>query len=182
MFNFDSQNEEIALFSHSGVVDSRGEFERYFDKHAIDEIFPFGSIAQINVSRNVRTGTVRGLHFQDIETQENKLVSCLSGSIFQVLLDCRKGSKSFGQIKTFSLSAQSGETVLVPAGFAHGFQTTSDDTSLLYLHSAPFESNAYRGVNPLDKRIGIPWPIPISVISEKDLSLPLFEYYTGGIK
>lgn len=174
--------EGLKLVEYKRVRDIRGSFEKYF---AIESFSKFGwikPIAQINRSQNFKKGTIRGLHFQYPPYNEMKLVICLKGKIWDVAVDLRKGSRSFLRWHGEFLSEDEPKAMLIPEGFAHGFQTLSDEVELLYLHSAPYMPESEGGINPFDPRLGISWPLPVSVISERDKNLPLLEQNFVGIE
>ena len=151
------------------VGDERGSFSRLF---CVEELAAAGwskSIAQINWVENKTRGTVRGLHYQVPPFTETKLLFCMAGEINDVLVDIRKGSKSFLQHVSVKLSAALGKGVLIPAGFAHGYQCFTDDVSLLYLHDAPYTPAAERGLNVRDPKLKIAWPLPVEHLSKRDV-------------
>ena len=153
-------------------LDNRGAFKKILP--IVDEIelsnFP---ICQVNISTNTLAGTIRGLHYQVEPFLESKLISCIKGSVLDVLLDMRPTSKTYGKFAYYNLTPDSG-SLLVPPLVAHGFQSLEDETTLLYLHSTDYSLNNSQGVNPLDPVLGITWPLPISSISESDKNLPSF--------
>ena len=153
-------------------LDNRGAFKKILP--IVDEIelsnFP---ICQVNMSTNTLAGTIRGLHYQVEPFLESKLISCIKGSVLDVLLDMRPTSKTYGKFAYYNLTPDSG-SLLVPPLVAHGFQSLEDETTLLYLHSTDYSLNNSQGVNPLDPVLGITWPLPISSISESDRNLPSF--------
>ncbi len=148
--------------------DSRGFFSRLFCAEALASIGFAGPVAQINHTRTQRRGAVRGMHFQHPPHAEVKFVSCLRGRVFDVAIDLRRGSPTFLGWQAEILSAENARSLLIPEGFAHGFQTLEDDCELLYLHSAPYAALAEGAVNASDPRIGIKWPLPFSERSERD--------------
>ena len=164
--------EGCHLIKNVNHVDSRGSFRKILP--VVDEIelsnFP---ICQINTSTNNLAGTIRGLHYQVEPFLESKLISCIKGSVMDVLLDMRPNSETYGKYASCRLTPGSG-SLLVPPLVAHGFQTLEDETTLLYLHSNGYSPDYSQGVNPLDPGIGISWPLPISSISESDRNLPSF--------
>lgn len=130
---------------------------------------------QTSVSHNAVAGTLRGLHFQAPPHEEDKLVTCVRGSLFDVLLDLRRDSPTFRSWFGVELSAGNGRSVFVPAGLAHGFQTLEDETTVLYNISAYYRPEAARGVRWDDPAFGIEWPpAETRVISERDRSFPDF--------
>jgi dTDP-4-dehydrorhamnose 3,5-epimerase len=153
-------------------LDNRGAFKKILPIEDEIELSNF-PICQVNISTNTLAGTIRGLHYQVEPFLESKLISCIKGSVFDVLLDMRPTSKTYGKCAYYNLSPDSG-SLLVPPLVAHGFQSLEDETTLLYLHSTDYSLNNSQGVNPLDPVLGITWPLPISSISESDKNLPSF--------
>lgn len=148
--------------------DSRGYLERMFCLDELNEVFGERRIVQINHTLTQTKGTVRGMHFQYAPHAEMKFVSCLRGSVFDVAVDLRKDSSTFLQWHAEPLSADNHRTLVIPEGFAHGFQTLTDDCEMLYLHTATYAPQAEAGLNPQDAKLGIAWPLPISEISPRD--------------
>lgn len=159
-------------------ADSRGYFERIF---CSDSFAPFvsNSILQINHTYTTEAGTIRGLHYQLPPSQETKIVYCLKGAVFDVVLDVRRQSTTYGKFASFELSAAKGNFLVIPAGFAHGFQTLTNDVEMLYLHDAQYCPQKERGVRFTDVAIGIELPLSVTVISEKDHALPLLNDIEG---
>lgn len=152
--------------------DARGLFRKVFP--ISDQVMPPEfHVRQVNISGNTSAGTIRGLHYQIEPFLESKLVSCISGSIFDVLLDLRPNSKTYGKTASYCLTPDTG-SILIPPLVAHGFQTLEANSSLLYLHSNEYSTNHSKGVNPLDPELGIDWPLPVTAISDADQLLPLF--------
>ena len=152
--------------------DARGFLARLF---CADELASAGwlrPVAQVNHSHTRRHGVVRGLHFQTSPHAEMKLVSCIRGRVFDVAVDLRSGSATFSRWHGEVLDAEMGGAMLLPEGFAHGFQALTDDVELVYCHSAAYHPQAECGFNPLDERLKIDWPLPISELSERDRLLP----------
>lgn len=152
--------------------DSRGSFARVFCKAAFDAHGLTAHIEQANLSTNRIAGTVRGLHFQQVPHAEAKLVRCIRGALFDVVVDLRADSPTFGSWDGFELSAENHLALLVPTGCAHGFQTLLDNTTAFYHVSAAYAPEHESGVHHLDPDLGIAWPRRISRVSERDLQLP----------
>ncbi|OAI21750.1 dTDP-4-dehydrorhamnose 3,5-epimerase [Methylomonas koyamae] len=152
--------------------DSRGYFSRFFCAAELNAVGFSKPVAQINQTLTRRCGTVRGLHFQAPPHAEIKLVSCLSGRIFDVAVDLRRGSSTFLHWFGVELSAQNRESLLIPQGFAHGFQTLADDCELLYLHSTAYAPAAEGALHALEPRVAIDWPLAITEMSERDRQHP----------
>jgi dTDP-4-dehydrorhamnose 3,5-epimerase len=149
--------------------DRRGFFARTF---CITEFGVRGletSFPQHSMSCSYRRGTLRGMHFQLAPHDEVKLVRCLSGAIWDVIIDLRPASRTFRQWRGFELSAENQDQLYIPKGFAHGFQTLSDNVQVNYLISEFYSPDAASGVRYDDPAFGITWPLPVSEISEKDL-------------
>lgn len=159
----------LYLVEFQPMGDARGSLTRRFCSQELGSIWP-GAIVQINHTHTVKRGTVRGLHFQKPPHAERKLVTCLRGKVWDVAVDLRAGSSTFLQWHAETLSAANRRAMLIPEGFAHGFQTQSDDVEMLYFHSAAYAPAAEGGVSPTDPGLAIPWPVPIASISERDQS------------
>lgn len=153
-------------------VDIRGSFKKILPVE--DEIVPDAfSVCQVNVSANTLAGTIRGFHYQIDPYLETKLISCIRGSVIDVLLDMRPTSDTYGKHAYYILTPSSG-SLLVPPLVAHGFQSLEDETTLLYLHSNNYSPKKSKGVNPLDPTLGVHWPLPVRCISDSDRNLPSF--------
>jgi dTDP-4-dehydrorhamnose 3,5-epimerase len=164
------------------IEDSRGYFSRIFCADELRESgFP-GAIAQINQTLTRRCGAVRGMHFQNPPHTETKVVSCLKGRVFDVAVDLRRGSPTFLAWHGEILSADNRKSLLIPEGFAHGFQTLTDDCELLYLHSAPYAPAAEGALNARDPRLSIDWPLPLGEMSERDRQHPNIDFDFPGIE
>lgn len=152
--------------------DDRGFFARLF---CVDEFKAHGlesKVIQTNNSFSVEKGTLRGLHYQLPPKEETKIVRCLSGSLYDVVLDLRKESPTFGQWYGAELSAKNRNMMYVPRGFAHGFITLEPDTEILYMVSEFYSKELERGIRWDDPAFKIAWPETPKVISERDLSHP----------
>lgn len=150
------------------IEDSRGFLSRFFCTEDFKEAGLKGSISQINHTLTRQKGAVRGLHFQYPPHAETKIVSCLSGEVFDIAVDLRKNSPTFLQWHGEVLSKINQRSFLIPEGFAHGFQTLTEDCELIYLHTAPYAKEAEGALNVLDPKLKINWPLSISDLSERD--------------
>jgi dTDP-4-dehydrorhamnose 3,5-epimerase len=162
-------------------VDARGSFARLF---CDDALSPWGwdrPIRQINHSTTEGRGTLRGMHFQFPPDSETKLVTCLAGEVFDVAVDLRAGSPTFLRWHGVMLSSENRRSLLIPRGFAHGFQTLTEHVELLYLHDAAYAPRSEGGLCPLDPRLAIAWPLPVSLISDRDAKHPLIDEQFRGI-
>lgn len=154
------------------IADDRGFFARSL---CVDEFAAHGlptGWVQANTSFNNRAGILRGLHFQREPAAEAKLVRCIHGAIFDVVVDVRAGSPDFGRWISLTLTAANRSTLYIPAGFAHGFQALEPETELLYLHDTMFAPSQQAGLNALDPELGIPWPLEVIGLSARDEALP----------
>ena len=133
-----------------------------------------GPFVQSNLSHSVRD-TLRGLHFQKPPMAQGKLLAVLSGEIYDVAVDLRKGSRTYGKWKAETLSAANGRMLWVPEGFAHGFCVTSGEAELLYLVTREYAPQLDRGVRWNDPALAISWPVSKPLLSEKDAGLPLLK-------
>lgn len=154
------------------MADARGFLARLFCAEELAGMGWHGPIAQINHTHTAHCGTVRGLHYQRPPAAEVKLVSCLRGAVWDVVVDLRAGSPTFLQWHAEELSADNHTALLIPPGCAHGFQTLQNSTELLYLHSAPHTPHCEAALNILDRRLGISWPLPVVGLSPRDAAHP----------
>jgi dTDP-4-dehydrorhamnose 3,5-epimerase len=162
--------------------DTRGFLSRIFCSRALADVGWHRPVAQINLTHTAKRATLRGMHFQRPPHAEMKLVTCLRGEVWDVAVDLRAGSPTFLQWHAQRLSPDNECSMMIPEGFAHGFQSLSDEVELLYCHSEFHSPEAEDGVNPLDTRLGIVWPLPVSSLSERDRQLPLLGQDYGGIR
>lgn len=125
---------------------------------------------------------IRGLHYQEPPFSETKIISCLAGAVYDVAVDLRAGSSTFLQYYGIELNADKPMSIVIPEGFAHGFQTLTSDCQLLYLHTADYAPDAERGFNMFDETIGIEWPLKATQISERDKVLPMIIDDFPGVK
>lgn len=184
MERFDFTNTSIdglRVVQRKLIEDSRGFLSRFF---CAEEFYPIGfnkGISQINHTFTRSKGAVRGLHYQMSPHAEIKLVSCLKGEVFDVAIDLRQGSPTFLHWHGEVLSADNRRSLLIPEGFAHGFQTLTEDCELIYLHSAPYVQDAEAALNVKDLKLNIAWPLDITEISERDSSHPMIKNDFEGI-
>ena len=163
---------DLIVVERQRLADTRGFFSRFF---CTDELadFGIGSIAQINHTMTQAKGTIRGMHYQNAPHDEAKFVSCLAGAVFDVAVDMRPGSPTYLKWHGEVLSAENARSMMIPPGFAHGFQTLTENCELIYLHDKSYAPDAEDGVNPLDPKLGIAWPLPASQISVRDSQLKM---------
>lgn len=161
------QGLQIVEFQPLG--DARGSLTRLFCAQELGYVWP-GAIVQINQTHTAKCGTVRGMHFQKPPHAERKLVTCLRGEVWDVAVDLRVGSPTFLQWHAETLSEENQRAIIIPEGFAHGFQTQSDNVAMMYFHSVPYAPKFEAGIPPEDPKLAITWPIPITAISKRDQS------------
>lgn len=166
---------------HTPSSDARGSFTRLFCEDELAAIRPGLHFRQINLSRNVGRGTLRGLHYQMPPHAEAKLIRCLLGQVFDVAVDLRPGSPTFLHWHAVELAESNDRAVFLPEGFAHGFQTLSDEAHLLYMHTASWVPNCDSGLRHDDPRLAIDWPLPVAAISERDMHHPLIDAMFAGV-
>jgi dTDP-4-dehydrorhamnose 3,5-epimerase len=154
-------------------IDARGTFARAFCAREFAAQGLTASFMQANISTNLKAGTVRGLHFQNAPHREAKLVQCVKGSIYDVVVDIREESATYLRWTGVELSDSNGVMIYVPEGFAHGYQTLSDGANVLYLVSEFYTPEVEGGLRCNDPKLGIKWPLAVSDISEKDGRWPL---------
>lgn len=162
--------------------DERGYLERMFCSEELQPIICDRRITQINHTKTAKMGTVRGMHFQHPPYAEMKLVSCIRGEVFDVAVDLREDSPTFLQWHAEILSEENHKSFAIPEGFAHGFQTLTDDCELLYFHTAAYQPEAEAGLNALDERLAIKWLLPIAERSMRDQQHPALVNDFAGIK
>lgn len=152
------------------IEDERGSFQRLYSNDQFSDICGKKAIANINSSRTIQKGTIRGLHFQHPPFTEVKIVKCLRGSVWDVVVDVRKNSPTFLQWESIKLSQNNHKMVFIPEGVAHGFQSLEDNCELLYLHTAVYSKESEDGLRFDDPVLNINWPLPIKVVSARDKS------------
>ena len=158
----------LRILQRKPIGDSRGYLERFFCTQELQTLISGRHIAQINYTLTASRGTVRGMHFQRPPHAEIKFVSCLRGEVFDVAVDLRHNSPTFLHWHAEVLSADNHKTFVIPEGFAHGFQTLTDDCEMLYFHTAAYQPGAEAGVNAQDPRLAIQWPLPVIELSPRD--------------
>jgi dTDP-4-dehydrorhamnose 3,5-epimerase len=152
--------------------DARGFFARTWCQREFAEHGLNPNLVQCSSSFNLAAGTLRGMHFQTAPYEEAKLVRCTQGSIFDVIVDVRQDSPTFGVWQGFELSSANRHSIYIPEGFAHGFQTLTPDSEILYQMSEFFHADAAKAFHHADPQVGIKWPVPVSIISDRDRELP----------
>jgi dTDP-4-dehydrorhamnose 3,5-epimerase len=185
MFRFQILTPLIAgltLVERRQHADSRGFLSRLYCAEEFRAIGVRSSISQINHTLTRRKGTIRGMHYQLPPHAETKVVSCLRGEIFDVAVDLRKNSPTFLKWHGEILSATNLRSLIIPEGFAHGFQTLTDDCELVYFHTAAYEANSEAALHARDPRLKIAWPIEITEMSDRDRNHPFLSPEFSGIE
>ena len=161
--------------------DERGLFARTFCQKEFEAIGFHKPIVQINCSLTKEKGAIRGMHYQIPPVCETKIIRCIHGKVFDVMVDLRAGSATFLQWHGVELSKDNMRMVFIPEGFAHGFQSLSDNAELVYHHSAFYTSASERGLRPDDPALLIKWPLPLGVTSAKDQRYSLIDRGFQGV-
>lgn len=163
------------------ILDERGFFERLFCLHELNQVVGKKKIVQINRSFTLNKGSLRGMHFQMKPKQELKIISCIRGCVFDVAVDLRKSSPTFLKWHSQILDAGSSTSFIIPEGFAHGFQTLTNDCEMLYFHTCEYAPELEQSINPFDPLLNITWPVEVTDISKKDLTRPMLNGDYKGI-
>jgi len=162
-------------------ADDRGWFARTFCKKEFESIGHDKEWVQMNHSFTNEKGSIRGMHFQMPPFGEIKMVRCIAGAVYDVIVDLRKDSATFLQWAGIELSATNKKMIYIPEGFAHGFQTLSDNCELIYHHSQFYTPGVEAGIKYNDQLINIEWPLPLTNISTRDNQHPLLDTNFKGI-
>ena len=162
--------EGVRVVKLDPKADERGFFARTFCVRELAEHGLETEFVQHSASVSLKRGTLRGMHFQREPHGEVKIVTCVKGAILDVIVDLRPASPTFRRWQGFELTDENRHRLYIPKGFAHGFQTLTDNVEVGYLISAFYEPSAASGVRHDDPAVGIEWPLSVTVISEKDKS------------
>lgn len=173
---------DLHLLQRKVLGDTRGYLQRLFCAEELASLGWLQPIAQINHTYTARKGSLRGLHWQLPPHAEMKLISCLRGEVWDVAVDLRSGSSTFLQWHAELLSANNQRSLLIPPGFAHGFQTMSDEVEMLYCHSQAYAPDSELGFNAFDSRIGISWPLAVTDMSIKDRDCAMLQQDFQGVR
>lgn len=161
--------------------DERGRFTRLFCTTEFAAVRSDLRFVQVNHSITTHRGTVRGMHFQRGGAAEAKLIRCLRGAVFDVAVDLRLSSPTFGHWHGVELSAGNDRELFIPEGFAHGFQALTDNAELLYQHTQPYTPSAEGGILYCDPTLSVEWPLPVTMVSERDAALPCIGRAFAGL-
>nr|WP_224746059.1 dTDP-4-dehydrorhamnose 3,5-epimerase family protein [Neiella litorisoli] len=166
---------------HKVFADSRGMFKRIGCHQALLEAGVDAQPRQVNCSMTPQQGTVRGMHFQLPPAAEVKIVNCFNGALFDVLVDLRPDSDTFLHWYGERLTADSHTSLIIPKGFAHGFQALTDNVLMMYLNSTDYSPELEGGLHPQDPTLAIEWPLPVIGLSQKDAERAFIDNQFGGI-
>jgi dTDP-4-dehydrorhamnose 3,5-epimerase len=179
---FPTKLEGLSVVATKMHLDARGVFQRVYCAQELSQLIGARRIVQINHSRTVEIGTVRGLHIQYPPHAEMKFVRCLKGRVWDVAVDVRKNSATYLKWHAEELSPSNARMMVIPEGFAHGFQVLEQDSELLYLHTTTYEPNGEGGFRFDDPIIGIKWPLNAIKVSPRDKNHPLITSLFQGIE
>ena len=172
---------ELVIAESKIFEDERGAFARLFCEQELSSVIGHRKIVQINHSCTEDRGAVRGLHFQHAPHAELKLVRCLKGKVWDVAVDLRPNSSSYKRWYAQELSPQNARMMVIPEGFAHGFQVLEGGSELLYLHTSFYRPKYEGGLRYDDPELGINWPLPVTDISQRDSSHSYIDSSFRGI-
>jgi dTDP-4-dehydrorhamnose 3,5-epimerase len=173
--------EGVVVVETTPFADHRGVFQRVFCDRDLEDIVGARRIVQINHSRTMAVGAVRGMHFQRPPHAEVKMVRCLRGKVWDVAVDLRAGSPTFLQWHAEELSFDNARMLVIPEGCAHGFQVLEPQSELLYLHTAHYEPSAEGAVRYDDPKLAITWPLSVTDVSTRDQLHPLLSSDFSGL-
>lgn len=180
---FESLSIKGAYIIHlNPFQDQRGLFERLFCQEHLKEIGFNEQLKQVNFSHSVKKNTIRGLHYQRAPFSEIKIIRCIEGAFFDVIVDVRKNSPTFLQYFSIKLTPDVHQMLFIPKGCAHGFQTLSNDAKMIYFHTENYSPESEAGLHYADPILGIEWPNKPSHISEKDKTRNLIDNNFKGIE
>ena len=164
--------KDVLLIKLKSEIDFRGNFTRLFCEELFNSNGVRFIVRQVNLASNKKKYTLRGLHFQEHPYQEQKVLFCLKGEIWDVLVDIRKKSSNYGKWFSFDLNDRDNTGLFIPKGFAHGYITLSEEVKLLYLMDEFYYPEFSKGIKWNDSSINIKWPHDPIIISQKDINLP----------
>ena len=178
----DTPLTDLQVVESSPHRDDRGVFTRVFCARELQSLLGDHHIAQINHSKIANAGSVRGMHFQRPPHAEMKMIRCLRGRVWDVAVDLRSGSPTFLHWHAVELTADDAQMVVIPEGFAHGFQALEPDSELLYLHTDFYNPPSEGGLRYDDPRLAITWPLPPQDLSPRDLAHPRLDREFTGLQ
>ncbi|OGI11743.1 MAG: dTDP-4-dehydrorhamnose 3,5-epimerase [Candidatus Margulisbacteria bacterium GWF2_35_9] len=172
----------VFVIENDPIIDSRGAFTRLFCEKEFSSILGNRHIVQINHSITRGIGSIRGLHYQCPPFAEMKIICCLKGRVWDLALDLRQGSPTFLQWHAEELTPENAKVIVIPEGFAHGFQVMNENSELFYLHTSFYEKSVEKAVKYNDPTVSIQWPLAVTDISERDKNHPVINKHFIGIK
>ena len=164
----DTSIDGVRIIDTNPRLDHRGAFSRWFCSDELSSVMGGRQVVNINYSKTMLKGSIRGMHFQYPPYAEMKIVRCIRGKIIDTIVDVRKNSPTFLKHISVELSEDNMRMLVVPEGFAHGFQTLVDNCEIMYLVTAHYNHDAEAGLNYLDPTLNINWPLPVADISDRD--------------
>lgn len=167
--------KDVFVLEMEPIVDSRGYFTRVFAKEFLKENDINYNIVHINRSLTKEKGTIRGMHYQKNPTAEDKIIQCIVGRVFDVVIDIRKNSPTYRKWVGVELSGENRKMMLIPKGCAHGFQTLEKDCLIEYFVSSYYSPMHERGILWSDPLFNVSWPIKKAKLSDKDQKWPVFK-------
>ena len=171
----DTPLQDARVVELEPIGDQRGFFSRAFCQREFDQAGLSPVVAQCNISTNTKKGTLRGMHYQVAPATEAKLVRCIRGAIYDVIIDMRQGSPTYLEHFGIELTDQNRSALWVPPMFAHGYQALSEETEIFYLVNEFYSPGHEQGLRHDDPHFGIEWPIEVTELSDKDRSWQLFD-------
>lgn len=177
----DTKIKGVQVVETAPIGDNRGSFTRWFCMQELAPVIGKRAILNVNHSKTVNKGSIRGIHYQKPPHGEMKLIRCIKGRVWDVALDLRKGSPTFLQWHAEELSAENGKMLVIPEYCGHGFQVLEPESEMLYLHTAFYEKSSEGGVRHNDPKANIKWPLPPADLSERDKGHPLLAADFQGI-
>lgn len=178
---FPTKIPDLFVVETSPKIDNRGAFTRLYCEQELKPLIGGRHIVQINHSRTAKVGAVRGMHFQHAPHAEMKLVRCIKGLVWDVAVDLRQNSPTFLKWHAEELSSENARMMVIPEGFAHGFQVLEPQSELLYLHTAVYTPKSEGGLRHDDPAIGISWPMTVVDLSERDKNHRLIDSSFNGV-
>lgn len=166
--------ENLYIIEIDKFDDERGYLSKFFDNEDFKKSGVKFNITQVKYTYTKLIGTIRGMHFQTKPFEEDKIVRCMKGEVFEVVIDIRKNSKTYGKWFGVDFSEKDKSGILIPKGFAHGYQALTNDCEMLYLMTGKFSGPNNSGYRWNDPYFDIKWPIKPTVIAQKDKSWPSF--------
>lgn len=168
----DTPFADLKLIRRNPIMDNRGYFERLVCVEELETLLQGKKILQINHASTLQKGVVRGMHFQVAPCAEMKIITCLRGEIYDVVVDIRSDSSTYQQWYGVTLTENNFQSLIIPEGFAHGYQSLTNNVDVVYLSTAMYNSDAEKSFNPLDGDLKISWPCEVTMMSAKDESSP----------